>query len=45
MVTEPEKLVELLKQLLLIDGTFPTQPENEEFLEKSLKQSSFVAAA
>lgn len=45
MVTEPEKLVELLKQLLLIDGTFQTQPENEEFLEKSFKQSSFVAAA
>ena len=43
--TQPEKLVELLKQLLLLDGTFPTQPENEEFLDNSFSQLSFVAAA
>lgn len=33
---EKESMVSLMKQLLELDGTFPTGPEHDEFLEQSL---------
>ena len=41
---QPESLVSLMKQLLVLDGTFPTNPENDEFLENSFSSTDISSA-
>ncbi|KAI2507546.1 hypothetical protein MHU86_6839 [Fragilaria crotonensis] len=34
---EPMNMVELMKQLLILDGTFPTEPDDDDLLENSCR--------